>query len=89
MFQGSKNKKVPNLSIEDLCLLSFVGMTRLATTQTKSASLNAHLASSLNGLHKAFVSRGTLEIKLFSVPHTSINASIRRRGKQKSPQSFD
>ena len=32
---GVENKKVPNLSIEDLCLLSFVGMTRfeLATTR--------------------------------------------------------
>ena len=46
--------------IEDLRLLSFVGMTRLATTQAEPASLNAHLGGSLNGLHKAFVSIGTL-----------------------------
>ncbi len=64
-------------------------MTRLATSQTASASLNAHLGDSLSGLHKAFVSIDTLEIKLFSVLHTSIDASIGRYGKQKSPQSKD
>ena len=30
-----------------------VGMTKLATTQTKSAPLNAFLGGSLKGLHKA------------------------------------
>ena len=29
------------------------GMTKLATSQTLSASLNAHLGGPLNGLHKA------------------------------------
>jgi hypothetical protein len=51
---GMKNKKS---SIERLrTLVYMVGMTKLATPQTKSASLNAHLGGFLNGLHKAFVS---------------------------------
>ena len=60
-------------------------MARLATSQTASASLIAHLGGSLNGLHKAFVSIDTLEVKLFSVLHPSIDASIRGVKTKKDP----
>ena len=81
---GLKNKKSPIFRLRTSAYSALSGWQDWLLRRPKSASLNAHLASSLNGLHKAFVSWGTLEIKLFSVPQTTYDASIRWYEKQKA-----